>query len=71
MEELSNRGKSIDDIAECLKGMPLHPSVVSVIKSAHALGYRFLAISFSCSVPRFCVCDMRETVRLWWFSDVT
>lgn len=39
LEELYIQGKTIDDIAECLKGMPLHPHVVEVIKSAHALGY--------------------------------
>ncbi|KAH6818290.1 Pyridoxal phosphate phosphatase-related protein [Perilla frutescens var. frutescens] len=38
LEELHSRGKSVDDIAECLKGMPLHPNVVSVVKFAHALG---------------------------------
>lgn len=42
LEEMHVLGKSIDDIADCLRGMPLHPSVVSVIKQAHALGY-FLA----------------------------
>lgn len=38
LEELHIRGKSVDDIAECLKEMPLHPNVVAVIKYAHALG---------------------------------
>ncbi|XP_042055551.1 thiamine phosphate phosphatase-like protein [Salvia splendens] len=38
LEEMHVLGKSIDDIADCLRGMPLHPSVVSVIKQAHALG---------------------------------
>lgn len=45
----------MDDIAECLKGMPLHPSVVSVIKSAYALGYYFLDISVNVSYRDFCV----------------
>lgn len=46
MEELHIRGKSVDDIAKCLKEMPLHPNVISVIKYAHALGY-FIAILLS------------------------
>lgn len=38
-EELHSNGKTVEDIAECLKKVPLHPRVVAAIKSAHELGY--------------------------------
>ncbi|RVX17078.1 Inorganic pyrophosphatase 2 [Vitis vinifera] len=38
MKELHSQGKTIDDIAEVLKRIPIHPRVVPAIKSAHALG---------------------------------
>lgn len=38
MTELHNRGKTIEDIEECLKKVPLHPSIASSIESAHAFG---------------------------------
>lgn len=38
MEELHLQGKTIEDIVNCLKRVPLHPQIVSAIKSAHALG---------------------------------
>lgn len=38
MRELHSRGKTIEDIAECLKKIPLHPNIASAIKSAHAFG---------------------------------
>ncbi|CAK9147254.1 unnamed protein product [Ilex paraguariensis] len=38
MEELHSQGKTVEDIAECLKRIPLHPRVIAAIKSAHALG---------------------------------
>ncbi|XP_073156952.1 thiamine phosphate phosphatase-like protein [Henckelia pumila] len=38
LEELHIQGKTVNDIAQCLKGIPLHPHVISVIKSAHSLG---------------------------------
>ncbi|KAK4415647.1 Inorganic pyrophosphatase 2 [Sesamum alatum] len=47
LEELYNRGKTIDDIVECLKGIPLHPHVIAVIKSAHALGCDLKVVSDS------------------------
>ena len=39
MRELHSLGKTIDDIAEVLKRVPIHPRAVPAIKSAHALGY--------------------------------
>lgn len=39
MKELHSLGKTLDDIANCLKLMPLDPHVISAIKSAHSLGY--------------------------------
>uniref|UniRef100_A0A6N2NHP4 Uncharacterized protein n=1 Tax=Salix viminalis TaxID=40686 RepID=A0A6N2NHP4_SALVM len=39
MTELHSRGKTIQDIAECLKKVPLHPRIISAIQSAHASGY--------------------------------
>ncbi|KAG9129708.1 hypothetical protein Leryth_026213 [Lithospermum erythrorhizon] len=38
MEELHLSGKTIDDIVECLKQIPLHPRTAAAIRSAHALG---------------------------------
>ncbi|CAK9165295.1 unnamed protein product [Ilex paraguariensis] len=38
MQELHAQGKTIEDIAEVLKRVPLHPRIVPAIKSAHALG---------------------------------
>ncbi|KAF6134421.1 hypothetical protein GIB67_012361 [Kingdonia uniflora] len=38
MKELHSQGRTIADIAECLKRAPLHPRIISAIKSAHALG---------------------------------
>ncbi|KAK7369854.1 hypothetical protein VNO80_11900 [Phaseolus coccineus] len=45
MEELHSHGITIDHIAECLKRTPLHPNIVSAIKSAHALGCDLRIIS--------------------------
>lgn len=39
MMELHLRGKTIEDIAVCLKHAPLNPRIISAIKSAHASGY--------------------------------
>ncbi|KAL8464012.1 hypothetical protein ACS0TY_033808 [Phlomoides rotata] len=47
LEELHIRGKTADDIAECLKGIPLHPRVIEVIESAHALGCDLKVVSDS------------------------
>jgi pyridoxal phosphate phosphatase PHOSPHO2 len=38
MTELHLQGKSIDDIANCLKDMFLDPHIVAAIKSAYSLG---------------------------------
>ncbi|KAL6558545.1 hypothetical protein OROMI_018895 [Orobanche minor] len=38
LEEIHNQEKTVDDMAECLKLITMHPYVVAVIKSAHALG---------------------------------
>uniref|UniRef100_A0A5B6YPZ4 Putative inorganic pyrophosphatase 2 n=1 Tax=Davidia involucrata TaxID=16924 RepID=A0A5B6YPZ4_DAVIN len=38
MEELHAQGKTIEDIAEVLKRVPIHPRIVPAIKAAHALG---------------------------------
>lgn len=38
MEELHSQGKTIEDIINCLNRVPLHPQIISAIKSAHALG---------------------------------
>ncbi|GJR99198.1 thiamine phosphate phosphatase-like protein [Tanacetum coccineum] len=38
MEELHSQGKTIEDIVNCLNRVPLHPQIVSAIKSAHAQG---------------------------------
>lgn len=38
MEELHSQGKTVEQIAECLKHVPLHPQTISAIESAHALG---------------------------------
>ncbi|KAG8636146.1 thiamine phosphate phosphatase-like protein [Manihot esculenta] len=45
MKELHSQGKTADDIAECLGRMPLHPRVIAVIKSIHALGCDLRIIS--------------------------
>ncbi|KAL6344745.1 hypothetical protein AAG906_002651 [Vitis piasezkii] len=36
--ELHSQGKTMEEIAECLKRAPLHPRIISAIKSAHASG---------------------------------
>lgn len=45
MTELHNRGKTIEDIEECLKKVPLHPSIASSIESAHAFGCDLRVVS--------------------------
>ncbi|PIA56486.1 hypothetical protein AQUCO_00700666v1 [Aquilegia coerulea] len=44
MKELYSQGRKIKDIAETLKSAPLHPSTISAIKSANALGCCDLSI---------------------------
>ncbi|KAL8040331.1 hypothetical protein ABFX02_10G090500 [Erythranthe guttata] len=47
LEELHIRGKTIEEISDCLKSMPLHPHVIEAIKSAHALGCDLKIVSDS------------------------
>ena len=42
MMELHAEGRTIDDIVEVLKRVPILPNVVPAIKTAHALGYRIV-----------------------------
>jgi hypothetical protein len=46
MMELHSRGKTIQDIAECLKKVPLNPRMISAIKSAYASGYYTSTVLF-------------------------
>lgn len=39
MKEIHSREKTIEDIVEVLKRIPIHPQVAPAIKAAHALGY--------------------------------
>ncbi|KAL5728829.1 3'(2'),5'-bisphosphate nucleotidase [Ranunculus cassubicifolius] len=45
MEELHLQGRTIEDIAECLKRAPIHPKTISAIQSAHALGCELKIVS--------------------------
>ncbi|KAL9460912.1 hypothetical protein AB3S75_003996 [Citrus x aurantiifolia] len=45
MKELHSQGKTIEDIVEVLKRIPIHPRVVPAIKSAHALGCELRIVS--------------------------
>ncbi|KAI9124519.1 hypothetical protein K1719_004441 [Acacia pycnantha] len=45
MKELHSQGISTKNIAECLKKLLLHPSIIAAIKSAHALGCDLRIIS--------------------------
>ncbi|KAF5453034.1 hypothetical protein F2P56_027981 [Juglans regia] len=38
LKELHARGKTIEDIADVFKRIPIHPRIVPAIKAAHALG---------------------------------
>lgn len=42
MGEIHANGKTIEDIEEVLRRVPIHPRIVPAIKSAHALGYHSL-----------------------------
>lgn len=44
-EELHSRRCRVEDIVECLKGVPLHPRTAAAIKSAHSLGCDLKIIS--------------------------
>lgn len=39
MKEMHVKGVTIDEIAEVLTRIPIHPRVVPAIKAAHAMGY--------------------------------
>ncbi|KAK6912806.1 Phosphatase PHOSPHO-type [Dillenia turbinata] len=43
--ELNSEGKTMEEIAGCLKQVPLHPQLMSAIKSAHAFGCDLRIIS--------------------------
>lgn len=45
VEELHSEGRTIEDIAECLKGVPLHKRTAAAIRSAHALGCDLKVVS--------------------------
>ncbi|XP_059634853.1 thiamine phosphate phosphatase-like protein [Cornus florida] len=45
MKELHSQGISTEEIAECLKRVPLNPQIIEAIKSAHALGCELRIIS--------------------------
>lgn len=45
MKELHANGKTMEDIAEVLKRIPIHPQVISAIKAAHALGCELRIVS--------------------------
>ncbi|KAL1815616.1 hypothetical protein ACET3Z_018190 [Daucus carota] len=38
LEELHSNGKTVEDIVQCLKQVPVHPRIVAAIRSVHALG---------------------------------
>ncbi|XP_050217979.1 thiamine phosphate phosphatase-like protein [Mercurialis annua] len=38
MMELHSRNKTVEDISECLKQIPIHPNIISAIQFAHASG---------------------------------
>ncbi|KAF6139698.1 hypothetical protein GIB67_002503 [Kingdonia uniflora] len=59
MKELRSQGRTIEDIAECLKRAPLHPRIISAIKAAHALGEYFSEIHTN---PSFI--DKEGTLRI-------
>ena len=52
MEELHRQGWSVEDIAKVLRTAPLHPSTISAIKTAYALGYvcMFFYILLGCII---------------------
>ncbi|XP_042512833.1 inorganic pyrophosphatase 1-like [Macadamia integrifolia] len=45
MRELHSHGITIEQIEECLKRAPLHPRIITAIKSAHALGCELRILS--------------------------
>ncbi|XAR53423.1 Inorganic diphosphatase [Bertholletia excelsa] len=45
MEELHSQGRTIEEIAQCLKQVPMHPRMIAAIKEAHALGCELRILS--------------------------
>ncbi|KAG9456557.1 hypothetical protein H6P81_001065 [Aristolochia fimbriata] len=45
MRELHSRGRTVEEIAECLKRAPLHPQIITAIKTAYALGCELRIVS--------------------------
>ncbi|KAJ6341042.1 hypothetical protein OIU78_009257 [Salix suchowensis] len=45
MKELHSDGKTMEDIAEVLKRIPIHSQVISAIKAAHGLGCELRIVS--------------------------
>ncbi|KAL9350867.1 hypothetical protein Peur_058122 [Populus x canadensis] len=45
MKEIHSHGKTIEDIAEVLRRIPIHPQVISAIKAAHAFGCELRIVS--------------------------
>ncbi|XP_068647933.1 inorganic pyrophosphatase 2-like [Aristolochia californica] len=45
MAELRSHGRTVEDIAECLKRASLHPQIISAIKNAYALGCELRIVS--------------------------
>lgn len=45
MIELASQGKTVTDIANVLKQVPIHPRIITAIKSAHAAGYIYSYVS--------------------------
>ncbi|XP_021838790.1 thiamine phosphate phosphatase-like protein [Spinacia oleracea] len=64
MEELHLRGKTIQDIGECLKQMPLHPKIISAIKSAHSMGCELWIVS---DANQFFIKTILEQYQLFGF----
>ncbi|KAJ6823016.1 inorganic pyrophosphatase 1-like [Iris pallida] len=45
MRDIHSKGRTIEDIGECLKRAPLDPHIIEAIKSAHALGCDLRVVS--------------------------
>ncbi|KAK7251482.1 hypothetical protein RIF29_34729 [Crotalaria pallida] len=68
MEELHSQGITTTHIADCLKRATLHPSIISAIKSAHALGCELRIIS---DANTFYIETILKHYGLWdCFSEV-
>lgn len=55
MKELHAQGKTVEDVVEVLKRIPIHPRVIPAIKAAHALGcvYIYIHIHLCLTVSLF------------------